>query len=60
MVRQEVLKLYRDILRAIRQIEKKEDRLYMNNWVKDDFRANKNIKDNVSQKVTNISCKKFF
>jgi len=45
MVHQEVLKLYRDTMKTIRQIPDKQDREYMKNWARSDFRANKEIKD---------------
>lgn len=48
MIHQEVLKLYRTIMKTIRQIPDKQDRDYMRDWAKADFRANKDIKDEVS------------
>ncbi|XP_043268950.1 LYR motif-containing protein 2 [Venturia canescens] len=45
MVHQEVLKLYRNIMKTVRKIPDKHDRDYMRDWVKSDFRANKDVKD---------------
>ncbi|XP_015113386.1 LYR motif-containing protein 2 [Diachasma alloeum] len=43
--RQEVLTLYRNILRTIRQVEDKQDKEYLKNWAKSDFKKNKNLTD---------------
>lgn len=47
MVHQEVLKLYRNILRAIRQVPNEEDKKYLRDWARTDFRANKEVKEEV-------------
>lgn len=49
MVRQEVLSLYRKILRTIKQVPDKQDRDYLKNWAKSDFKNNKNVKEEVSK-----------
>lgn len=40
MLRQEVLKLYRDILRSIRHVPDASGRNDLKHWVRSDFRAN--------------------
>lgn len=47
MLRREVLQLYRNILRTLKQVSCKQDREYLHNWVKSDFNNNKHIKDEV-------------
>jgi len=41
--RTEVLKAYKDLLRAINNIEDKSDRSYMKKWARDEFQSKKNI-----------------
>ncbi|KAF7990661.1 hypothetical protein HCN44_000466 [Aphidius gifuensis] len=45
MLRKEVLQLYRNILRTIKQVSSQQDREYLHDWVKSDFNNNKHIKD---------------
>ncbi|XP_015604759.1 LYR motif-containing protein 2 [Cephus cinctus] len=45
MVYQDVLKLYRNIMRSIRQVPDKTDREYLRDWARRDFRANRNVTD---------------
>ena len=40
--RQEVLKLYREIIRSIRKIEEPEDRNYFFKWTQEEFRKYQN------------------
>lgn len=47
MVRAEVLKLYRNILRTVRQIPDEHYRKEMAKWARDDFKKNKNLTDEV-------------
>lgn len=47
MLRGEVLKLYRDMLRCLRQIPSESDRKDMCQWVREDFKANKDVSDEV-------------
>ncbi|KAF6211905.1 hypothetical protein GE061_012422 [Apolygus lucorum] len=51
MLRQQVLKLYRDILRAIKEVPSKEDQKYLKDWAKSDFIANKHHTDEVTIKM---------
>ncbi|XP_034264873.1 LYR motif-containing protein 2 [Pantherophis guttatus] len=43
--RQQVLQLYRKILRTIRQIPNEADRCYMRDWAREDFKRNKETTD---------------
>ena len=43
MLRQEVLKLYRTLFRTLRQLPDKSQQLETAAWVREDFKANKNI-----------------
>ncbi|XP_012276915.1 LYR motif-containing protein 2 isoform X2 [Orussus abietinus] len=45
MVHQEVLKLYRNIMKTIRKVPNEADRKYLTDWAKADFRANKSVTD---------------
>ncbi|XP_014820065.1 PREDICTED: LYR motif-containing protein 2 [Calidris pugnax] len=40
--RQQVLQLYRSILRAIREVPAEADRRYLRDWAREEFRRNKN------------------
>ncbi|BET00925.1 unnamed protein product [Nesidiocoris tenuis] len=51
MLRKQVLQLYRDILRAIKEIPSPEDRKYMKDWAKSDFLANKHHTDEMTIKM---------
>ncbi|KAM6324584.1 LYR motif-containing protein 2 [Aegotheles albertisi] len=39
--RQQVLQLYRSILRAVRQVPAEADRRYLKDWAREEFRRNK-------------------
>ncbi|XP_027711406.1 LYR motif-containing protein 2 isoform X2 [Vombatus ursinus] len=41
MRRQQVLLLYRKILQAIRQVPNEQDRKYLKNWAREEFKRNK-------------------
>ncbi|KAM6467123.1 LYR motif-containing protein 2 isoform 1-T1 [Liasis olivaceus] len=43
--RQQVLQLYRKILRTIRQVPSEADRRYMRDWAREDFKRNKEATD---------------
>ncbi|CAG5077946.1 Similar to lyrm2: LYR motif-containing protein 2 (Xenopus tropicalis) [Cotesia congregata] len=45
LVRQQVITLYRNILRTIRKIPGKEDQNYFLDWARSEFKANKSITD---------------
>ncbi|KAL7987900.1 hypothetical protein Chor_006819, partial [Crotalus horridus] len=47
--RQQVLQLYRKILRTIRQIPNEADRRYMRDWAREDFKRNKEATDEARQ-----------
>ena len=49
MIRSEVLKLYRDILRSVRKIPDEYYREEMARWVRRDFKNNKHLTDEVSR-----------
>ncbi|XP_047430156.1 LYR motif-containing protein 2 [Mugil cephalus] len=40
--RQRVLGIYRNMLRAIRQVPDEADRKYLRDWARDEFKRNKN------------------
>ncbi|NXQ92450.1 LYRM2 protein, partial [Nyctibius grandis] len=43
--RQQVLQLYRKILRAIRDVPAEADRHYLKDWAREEFRRNKDATD---------------
>ncbi|XP_074649392.1 LYR motif-containing protein 2-like [Tubulanus polymorphus] len=43
MLRQEVLKLYREIMRTIRTVQHEEYRVELNTWARSDFKKWKNL-----------------
>uniref|UniRef100_A0A8C6J9D5 LYR motif-containing protein 2 n=1 Tax=Melopsittacus undulatus TaxID=13146 RepID=A0A8C6J9D5_MELUD len=45
--RQQVLQLYRKILRAIREVPAEADRRYLKDWAREEFRRNKDATDEV-------------
>lgn len=45
--RQQVLQLYRRILRAIRDVPAEADRCYLKDWAREEFRRNKDATDEV-------------
>lgn len=51
MLRQEVLKLYRDIFRSIRQIPEESSRKDLKQWTRSDFRANMHHTDELTIKM---------
>ncbi|KAM4809242.1 LYR motif-containing protein 2 [Rhinophrynus dorsalis] len=48
LVRQQVLGLYRKILRAVRQIPDAADRRYMAEWAQEEFKRNKGATDELT------------
>jgi hypothetical protein len=54
MLRQQVLKLYRSILRAIRGIPDEESKNEVLQWVRTDFRNNKHHTDEVSSQAVTL------
>lgn len=51
MLRQQVLKQYRDFMRLVRMVEKEDDRKELTSMIRDDFKRNKSLTDEVSNKV---------
>lgn len=51
MLRQEVLKLYRDLFRSIRKIPDESSRNDLKQWTRSDFRANMNHTDELTIKM---------
>ncbi len=47
LIRQEVLKTYKQLLKSINRVDDKSYRYYLIDWLRNDFKANKNIKDEV-------------
>lgn len=47
MLRREVLKCYKDILKTVYKIEDKMYKTYLINWTRSDFKANKTLNDEV-------------
>lgn len=45
--RQQVLQLYRKILRAIREVPAEADRQYLKDWAREEFRRNKGATEEV-------------
>ncbi|KAF4794681.1 LYR motif-containing protein 2 [Turdus rufiventris] len=65
--RQQVLQLYRKILRAIREVPAEQDRRYLKDWAREEFKRNKDATEEVrignpprrclsSGMVTALSC----
>lgn len=48
MMRQQVLKLYRDILRTVKVIPSEDDRKYIKDWARRDFKDNAHHTDEVN------------
>ncbi|XP_040275379.1 LYR motif-containing protein 2 [Bufo bufo] len=48
LVRQQVLGLYRRILRAVRHIPDPADRSYMRDWARGEFKRNKTASDEIT------------
>lgn len=51
MLRQEVLKLYRDIFRSIKLVPEESSRTDLKQWTRSDFRANAHHTDELSIKM---------
>ncbi|XP_054273320.1 LYR motif-containing protein 2-like [Macrosteles quadrilineatus] len=51
MLRQQVLKLYRDILRSIKQIPDKESQRDLRQWARHDFETNKHHTEEITIKM---------
>lgn len=51
MLRQEVLRLYRNIFRSIRRIPEESSRADLKAWARSDFRANMHQKDEMTIKM---------
>lgn len=51
MLRQNVLKLYRDILRTIRLVPDKSNQAELRQWARTDFRSNMHHKDELTIKM---------
>lgn len=51
MLRQEVLKLYREIFRTIRQVTDRGNQYELREWARHDFRINKQQTDEVAIKM---------
>ncbi|KAJ7398224.1 LYR motif-containing protein 2 [Pitangus sulphuratus] len=45
--RQQVLQLYRKILRAIREVPAEQDRRYLRDWAREEFKRNKDATEEV-------------
>lgn len=54
MLRQQVLKLYRSFLRAIRDVPDEESKKELLEWARSDFKNNKHHTDEVSAKHSYI------
>ncbi|XP_036622025.1 LYR motif-containing protein 2 isoform X2 [Trichosurus vulpecula] len=54
MRRQQVLLLYRRVLRAIRQVPNERDRKYLENWAREEFQRNKSAteEDTIRMMIT--------
>lgn len=52
MMRQEVLKLYKDIYRTINKIPDESSKKELKRWLSDDFRKNKNLTDEIAIKMS--------
>lgn len=51
MLRQEVLKFYRDIFRTIRMVPDKNSQRDLKNWARSDFRSNSHHTDEITIKM---------
>ncbi|KAG5667949.1 hypothetical protein PVAND_015909 [Polypedilum vanderplanki] len=52
MLRQEVLKLYRDLIRTINKVPDESSRNELRQWLREDFKANKNQTDEIQIKMS--------
>ncbi|XP_075226830.1 LYR motif-containing protein 2 [Lycorma delicatula] len=51
LLRQQVLKLYRDILRTVKDVPDENDRKYLREWAKKDFKNNAHQTDEYAIKM---------
>ncbi|XP_070568280.1 LYR motif-containing protein 2-like [Ptychodera flava] len=51
MLRQQSLRLYRDILRALREVQNEEHRKELKEWARSEFKQNKGEKDELTIKM---------
>lgn len=51
LLRAEVIKLYKEILRAIREVPDERNRQELRDWARDDFKNNKDHKDEIVIKM---------
>lgn len=51
MLRQQVLNLYRRILRTIKQVPDKQNQTELQNWARNDFRINQHHTDDLTIKI---------
>nr|XP_020642995.1 LYR motif-containing protein 2 [Pogona vitticeps] len=49
--RQQVLQLYRNILKTIRQVPNEADRRYLKHWARDEFKRNKDATDEAAVRM---------
>lgn len=52
MLRQEVLKLFRDLYRTISKVPDENSRRELRLWLREDFRKNKNLTDEITIKMS--------
>lgn len=52
MLRQEVLKLYRDLYRTINKIPDEGSRKDLKIWLRDDFKKNKSLNEDIAIKMS--------
>ncbi|KAG8285454.1 LYR motif-containing protein 2 [Homalodisca vitripennis] len=51
MLRKQVLKLYRDTLRSIRQVPDRDSQLELRKWARQDFENNKHLEEEITIKM---------
>lgn len=51
MLRQQVLKLYRDLYRAINKVPDESSRKDLKSWLRDDFKKNKQMTEEIAVKM---------
>lgn len=52
MLRQQVLKLYKEIYRTINKVPEESSRVELKKWLSDDFRKNKELTDETTIKMS--------
>ena len=52
MLRQDVLKLYRDLIRTINKVPDENSRRELKLWLREDFRSNKGLKEEIAIKMS--------